>query len=125
VAVFDVETDEEIATGQGADGLNGIELNTTNPLALQYVESLNEIVVTGRGNIFGEFNDLEGDPFVGGIEVIDVASFENELLLDDGFRMSVVTSLPPKVFRTIPCVATTRQRVYWTMALWRVLKVWT
>ena len=84
VAVFDVETDEEIATGQGADGLEGIELNTTNPLALQYVESLNEIVVTGRGNIFGEFNDLEGDPFVGGIEVIDVDSFENELLLDDG-----------------------------------------
>ena len=84
VAVFDVETDEEIETGQGADGLNGIELNTTNPLALQYVPSLNEIVVTGRGNIFGEFNDLEGDPFVGGIEVIDADSFENDLLLDDG-----------------------------------------
>jgi len=107
VAVFDVETDEEIATGQGADGLNGIELNTTNPLAPQYVESLNEIVVTGRGNIFGEFTTT--------------VSLTARWL----FRMSVVTSLPPKVFRTIPCVATTRQRVYWTMALWRVLKVWT
>jgi len=84
VAVFDIETDVEIETGQGADGLNGIELNTTNPVALQYVESLSEIVVTGRGNIFGEFNDLAGDPYEGGIEVIDVDSFENELLLDDG-----------------------------------------
>ena len=84
VAVFDVETDTEIETGRGSDGLNGIELNTLNPGSLQYVAEMNEVVVSGRGNIFVEFNELPGDPYQGGVEVIDADSFALDLLVDDG-----------------------------------------
>ncbi len=84
VAVFDVATDTEIETGMGADGLNGIQLNTLNPASLQYVPGMNEVVVSGRGNIFVEFNELPGDPYQGGVETIDADSFELNLLVDDG-----------------------------------------
>ncbi len=84
VAVFDTATDTEIATGMNNNGLNGIELSTLNPSALQYVASSNDILVTGRGNIFVEFNELPGDPYSGGIEAIDVQDYSLELLVDDG-----------------------------------------
>lgn len=84
VAVFDTTTDAEVETGQGADGLPGIALSTTNPGGLQYLDSTGELYVTGRGNIFNEFNDIPGDPYQGGIETIDPESFEHAMLLDDG-----------------------------------------
>jgi len=84
VAVFDVETDEEIATGMNSEGLNGIALSTNNASSLQYVANLGEVVVNGRGNIFGEFNEVPGDPYTGGIETIDVESYSVDLLVDDG-----------------------------------------
>jgi len=84
VAVFDIETDTEIATGMNTDGLNGIALSTLNPSVLQYVPSSNEVLVTGRGNIFVEFNELPGDPYSGGVETIDADNYAIELLLDDG-----------------------------------------
>lgn len=84
VAVFDTATDTEIATGMNDAGLNGIALSTLNPSSLQYVAATNEVVVTGRGNIFVEFNELPGDPYQGGVEVIDVDSYEIDLLVDDG-----------------------------------------
>lgn len=84
VAVFDVASDTEIETGMGADGLNGIQLNNLNPSSLQYVAEMNEVVVTGRGNIFVEFNELPGDPYQGGVETIDADSYALDLLVDDG-----------------------------------------
>lgn len=83
VAVFDTATDMELDTGMGADGLAGIALTTTNPQGLQYVEELSEIVVTGRGNIFGNAS-VEGDPYQGGLETIDTDSYALDFLLDDG-----------------------------------------
>ena len=84
VAVFDTTTDEEINTGKGENGLLGIKLNTLNPSTIQYLAASNEIYVTGRGNPFNEFNDVEGDPYQGGIETIDPSNYDIELLLDDG-----------------------------------------
>jgi len=100
VAVFDTATDEELVIGMNTEGLNGIVLNTTNPEGLQYVEEFNELVVTSRGNIFNDFNDVPGDPYQGGLETIDVDTFALDLLLDDGtedsnndfFNASLVTS---------------------------------
>lgn len=84
VAVFDTATDTEIATGMNSEGLNGIALSTLNPSTLQYVASSNDVLVTGRGNIFVEINELPGDPYVGGIEAIDADDYSLELILDDG-----------------------------------------
>ena len=84
VAVFDTATDTEIATGMNSDGLNGIALTTLNPSALQYVASSNDVLVTGRGNVFVEFNELPGDPYSGGIEAIDADDYSLELVVNDG-----------------------------------------
>jgi len=84
IAVFDTNTDTEIDTGQGNDGLMGIALTSVNPGGLQYVESTDEIYVLGRGNLFNEFNEVPGDPYQGGIETVNPDTFEAELLLDDG-----------------------------------------
>ena len=83
VAVFDTFTDEEINTGKGESGLLGIKLSTLNPGAIQYLEASDEIYVTGRGNIYGN-TSVTGDPYQGGIETIDPATFDIDMLLDDG-----------------------------------------
>lgn len=100
VAVFDTESDVELEIGLNFEGLNGIVLGTTNPEGLQYVEEFNELVVTSRGNLFSEFNEVPGDPYQGGLETIDADTFAVNLLLDDGtqesndgfFNASLVTS---------------------------------
>jgi len=84
VAVFDVATDTEVATGMNDQGLNGIALNTLNPVALQYIESTDDILVTGRGNIFGDPAVVEEDLYTGGIEVIDASTFTLDMLVEDG-----------------------------------------
>jgi len=83
VAVIDTDTDTEIDTGEGQDGLFGIALQTSNPAGLQYLEESDEIYVVGRGNIFGN-EAVEADPYNGGIETIDPDTYRNDLLLDDG-----------------------------------------
>ena len=83
VAVFDTATDQEIATGAGRDGLPGIALDVTNPEGLQYVEDTDELLVTGRGNIF-ENEAVAGDPFQGGVVSIDPDAYTADLLVDDG-----------------------------------------
>jgi len=80
---FSTETDTEIETGQGSDGLAGIELEVRNPTALQYNEATGELFVVGRGNFF-ESPELDGEFHTGGIEVIDPETFEHTLLIDDG-----------------------------------------
>ncbi|MEE9319862.1 MAG: hypothetical protein V3U76_05390 [Granulosicoccus sp.] len=83
IAVFDTASNTEIDTGQGVAGLKGIALETINPTALQYNATSDEVIVIGRGNFF-ENETVAGDPYTGGIEVIDGRSYENSLLLDDG-----------------------------------------
>jgi len=83
VAVFDTNTDTEIDTGKGENGLLGIKLSTLNPGNIQYVEATKEIYVTGRGNQYGAVL-ADPNPYQGGIETIDPATYEIEMLLDDG-----------------------------------------
>ncbi len=83
VAVFDIETDTEIATGMGNDGLDGIALTTFNPSKLQFVEESNEVLVVGRGNL-NAIDAAQGDRYQGGIESIDATTFTLDMLVDDG-----------------------------------------
>lgn len=83
LAVIDTETDTEIQTNQGNDGLAGIELSVVNPTALQYNETTGEIYVVGRGNYF-ENSTVTTDFHSGGIEVIDPDTYEHSVLLNDG-----------------------------------------
>lgn len=83
VAVFDVTTDTEIDTLQG-DSLMGIPLNSLNPTDIRFNEATDEIFVTGRGNIFVEFNMLEADPYSGGLFAIDAETYAVSQRLDDG-----------------------------------------
>ena len=83
VTVIDTATDEEIDTGRGEDGLFGIALASSNPEGLYHVEATNELHVIGRGNIFGNAN-VTADPYDGGLETIDLDTFETGLLFDDG-----------------------------------------
>jgi len=83
IAVFDTATDTEIDTGQGSNGLKGIELDVRNPTALQYNEETQQIYVVGRGNFF-ESTLVEGDFHTGGIVEIDPTTYEHTLLIDDG-----------------------------------------
>lgn len=85
VAVFDIETDTEIDTGKGETaGLKGIPLGSLNPTNIRYNQSTDEIYVTGRGNLFVEFNMLPGDPYTGGLFAIDQSTYDLDKLLDDG-----------------------------------------
>lgn len=83
LAVFDINTDQEINTFRSGSNLNGILLQTINPTSLQYNEETGLIYVVGRGNFF-ESPDVPGDPYTGGIESIDPVSYNSNLLLDDG-----------------------------------------
>ncbi|MFK8075943.1 MAG: YncE family protein [Granulosicoccus sp.] len=83
LVVIDTQTDTEIQTNQGRNGLAGIELSVVNPTALQYNETTGEIYVVGRGNYF-ENSAVTTEFHSGGIEVIDPDSYEHSVLLDDG-----------------------------------------
>lgn len=83
IAVFDLATGLEINTGEGADGLLGIQLETVNPTALQFNENTGALYVVGRGNAVLN-PDVPGDPYTGGLESIDTTTYENTLLVDDG-----------------------------------------
>lgn len=83
LAVFNTLTDTEIDTGQSGNNLNGIQLLTANPTALQYNETTGQIYVIGRGNYF-EDSSITDDFYSGGVEVIDPRTYEHSLLIDDG-----------------------------------------
>lgn len=83
LAVFNTITNTEIDTGQGADGLLGIQLDITNPTSLQYNEETGKIYVVGRGNYY-ENDTITEDYHSGGVQLIDPTSYEHSLLLDDG-----------------------------------------
>ncbi len=84
VAVFDTTTDTEIDTGKSnEEGLLGIALGTLNAENMRYNETLGQLVLTGRGDLFLSDGELE-DPYQGGIQTIDPETFEVTTLLDDG-----------------------------------------
>ncbi len=83
LVVIDTATDTEIQTGEGNDGLAGIELSVRNPSGLQYNEATGDIFVVGRGN-FNANDAITDDFYSGGIEVIDPDSYVHSVLLDDG-----------------------------------------
>jgi len=68
VAVVDTTTDTEIDTFTDVTGgLKGIPLDTLNPTNIRYNETTDEIYVTGRGNLYVDFNMLPDDPYQGGL----------------------------------------------------------
>ncbi|KAF0810119.1 hypothetical protein A167_01150 [Alcanivorax sp. S71-1-4] len=73
VAVFDINTDEEIDTGMGEDGLKGIPLISRNPLGITYRPNLG-LLVHGVGNYYtwGQ---------IGGIDRVDPETFAVTQLL--------------------------------------------
>lgn len=82
VAVFDIETDEEINTGKGEGELKGIPLDIKDPLAIQYLEENDTLYVQGPGTFYPDYYpDCEG---TGGIVSIDPETYEVEMVLDDG-----------------------------------------
>ena len=83
VAVFDTDTNLEIQTGEASIPFNGIQLEVANPTGLQFNEETGMVYVVGRGNLFNNAQ-APGDPFTGGLEVIDPNTFESSLLVDDG-----------------------------------------
>ena len=82
VAVFDITTDTEIDTGYPGDSVKGIPLEITNMNNdMVYVESDNAIYIQGVGS-------FSATDFTGGIEKIDVDTYETSLVLDDGTDLS-------------------------------------
>ena len=74
VAVFDTATDEEIDTGQGEDGLQGIPLIGGNPMSMVHHPDLG-LLVQNQGSFAMDYK--------GGIDVIDPDSYAVEQRLDD------------------------------------------
>jgi len=74
VAVFDTATDEEIDTGQGEDGLQGIPLIGGNPMSIVHHPDLG-LLVQNQGSFAMDYK--------GGIDVIDPDSYAVEQRLDD------------------------------------------
>ncbi len=82
LAVFDVETNEEIDTGMGSEGLKGIPLPVRSPNGICLLEANNTIYVQGVGSWPGL-----GDPqyeYTGGIAAIDPETHATKMVLDDG-----------------------------------------
>jgi hypothetical protein len=82
IAVFDVDTDEEIDTAMGEGGLKGIALEIKDPLSIQYLPENDTVYVQGLGYYPGYgYPDYEDD---GGIVAIDAYDYSTTLVLDDG-----------------------------------------
>jgi hypothetical protein len=77
IAIFDVETDEEIDANIAGDSLKGIPLQTRNPTNIIYESNANVIYVQGSGSFFPE-------EFTGGIEKIDLVDLNTTVIVDDG-----------------------------------------
>jgi len=83
LAVFDLsgETPVEIATGMGADGLNGVQLPVNNPGSLFYNEATNDLMIVATGDAFGT-GEAE-TRLSGGVVAVDATDYSIEVLVDD------------------------------------------
>ncbi|MDH5711098.1 MAG: hypothetical protein OEZ15_05480 [Gammaproteobacteria bacterium] len=77
VAIFDVNTDQEIDANIPGDTLMGIPLQTRNPGNIIYEPVSNSIFVQGTGSFWPE-------EFTGGIEKINLATLTTTVIVDDG-----------------------------------------
>ena len=84
LAVFDTTTDTEIDTGQDSGDLKGIPLISQNPLSVTYQEDLG-LLVQGVGAYGGDYS--------GGIDVVDVDSYDMEQRLDDDKDTQQISSI--------------------------------
>jgi len=82
IAVIDTATDTEIATGQGADGLNGIQLPMRNGMQMFFNEATNDLVVASTGDAFNATAEL-ADTLTGGVLLVDATDYTTEVLIDD------------------------------------------
>lgn len=87
LAVFDVSgavgEEVEIATGMGADGLDGIELPVTNVQEMFFNEATNDLIITAAGDFFGSTGGTPLERLQGGIIAVDATDFTLEVLVDD------------------------------------------
>ncbi len=78
LAVFDVATNAEIDTNpdDAVTALKGIELESRNPFGSQISEMGGKIYISSIGS-------FAVDTLIGGIETVDSATYQNQLLVDD------------------------------------------
>ncbi len=81
IAVFDINTDQEIDVNIVGDNLKGIPLTYRNPTAHTYLSENNMLYMQGSGSFFPV-------DYVGGIEVISLDDYSSTLILDDGDDLS-------------------------------------
>lgn len=81
VAIFDVNTDQEIDANIAGDSLKGIPLQTRNPANIIYEPVTNSIYVQGSGSFWPE-------EFTGGIERINLTTLTTSVIVDDGDAIS-------------------------------------
>jgi hypothetical protein len=82
LAVFDIDTNEEIDTGMGG-ALKGIPLTVKNPLSISYSADTGMIYVAAIGR-YAAWNGAYPAEYTGGIEAIDPSDYSTDLILDDG-----------------------------------------
>lgn len=82
IAVIDTNTDTEIATGQGEDGLNGIRLPMRNGMQMFFNEATNDLVVASTGDAFNDEAEL-ADKLTGGVLLVDATDYSVDVLIED------------------------------------------
>ncbi len=90
IAIFDVNTDQEIDANISGDTLKGIRLLLRNPRGVNYLAATNTLYVLSSGSFFPM-------SYIGGIEAIDLSTYKSTIILDDGDEQShpfgLITSL--------------------------------
>ncbi len=81
LAIFDVQTDQEIDANIAGDDLKGIPLQIRNPTTIVHEPVANVIYVQGAGSFFPT-------EYTGGIEKIDPVDLTTTVILDDGDEVS-------------------------------------
>lgn len=94
IAVIDTTTDTEILTGQGEDGLNGIELPMRNGMDMFFNEATNDLVVASIGseNFFAP-QGASTETLTGGVLLVDATDYSIEVLIDDDVLNEFVDSV--------------------------------
>lgn len=77
LAVFDINSDEEIDANIDGDDLKGIPLRVRNPTNIVYETNSNMLYVQGSGSFF----PVE---YTGGIEQLNPVTMQTTMILDDG-----------------------------------------
>ncbi len=83
VAVFDINTDQEIDVNILGDNLKGIPLTVHNPRVMNYLPVNNTLYVQGSGSL-----DPANPLYTGGIEAINLSDYSKTIILDDGDEVS-------------------------------------